>query len=427
MLIQQSYSMADLLIVSYFADEASVAAVNNGGQVTFFAVAIAIGLSIGGTILVGQYYGAKQMEDVTKTIATVMTMMLAASLILGVFLLALGSQILRVLQIPSESYAPALVYLRICMIGLPFVFIYNSVSGILRGMGDSKRPLIIVAISCGANIIINFILVGYFQMGAPGAAIGTVVSQIGTVVASGIYLSKRGFAFDFKPKSFVIYKDKLRLILKLGIPSGISQIAVNLSFLLLTTLLNSYGVYVAAAAGLAGRLNGFVIMPIMAIQNSIAMICAQNLGALKQDRALRTMLVGIVLSFAIGIPCFFIVRYFPDVLMRLMSNSPPVIEAGSIYMRVYAWDYVFVPLVFSFFGLATGAGHTHITMINTFMTSIGIRIPAALFFSRYLDMGLEGVALSVPVATAGSLIYLTYYVLRGRWRTAVVHKVMENE
>ncbi|MDR2599144.1 MAG: MATE family efflux transporter, partial [Oscillospiraceae bacterium] len=141
MLIQQSYSMADLLIVSYFSGEASVAGVNNGGQLTFFITAIAIGLSIGGTILIGQYFGAKKMEDVHKTAATMLTLMLIASIIMAVAFILSGDFFLRLLQVPEESHDEAWIYLVICMCGLPFIFMYNAIAGILRGMGDAKRPL----------------------------------------------------------------------------------------------------------------------------------------------------------------------------------------------------------------------------------------------------------------------------------------------
>ena len=423
MLIQQSYSMADLLIVSYFSGDASVAGVNIGGQVTFFVIAIAIGLSVGGTILIGQYYGAKKMEDVKKTASTILTMMLISSLIMAAIFIPLGDTILKILQAPGDSHAEALTYLIICICGLPFIFVYNAVAGIMRGLGDAKRPLIIVSISCVTNVLLNLLFVGYYKMGAAGAATATIICQFGTVVISSIYLSRSGFLFDFKLKSFVMYKDKLKLTLKLGIPSGISQIAVNASFLLLTMLVNSYGdVSISAATGLAGRFNGFIIMPILAISQSVSMMCAQNLGAGRQDRALRTMLTGVGLSLIIGVPFFFLVMFFPEQIMGIMSNSDNVIAAGGIYLRAIAWDYFLVPFIFSFFGIATGAGHTHITMINTFITSVALRIPAALILSRTFDLGLYGVGLSVPVASMGALIFLTFYILSGRWKNAVIHK-----
>ena len=422
MFIQQSYSLADLIIVSHFAGEVSVAGVNNGAQLTLFPTVIAIGFSIGGTILIGQYFGAKRMEDVRKTASTLLTTMLIAAVVMATAAILFGGMLLRLLGVPEESYNEALRYLIICMCGLPFIFMYNAIAGILRGMGDSKRPLIIIAISSAVSAGLNFLLVGALQMGAAGAALSTVVSQAGCVIVSAIYLNRSGFLFDFKPKSFIIYKDTLRMTLKLGIPSGVAQVAVNISFLLMTMLVNSYGVSVAAAAGLAGRFSGFVIMPIFAISNSVSMMVAQNLGAKKQDRALRTMFTGMALSLITGAFFFTCVMLFPRQIMSIMTSIPTVIDAGVIYLHALSWDYLVVPFAFSFFSLATGAGHTHITMINSIISSVAVRIPSALLFSRVFDWGLWGVGLASPVATGGALIFLSIYVLSGHWKKAAILK-----
>jgi len=422
MLIQQSYSMADLIIVSFFAGEASVAGVNNGGQLAFFATAMAIGLSVGGTILIGQYFGAKKMEEVRRTASTMLSTMLIASVIMAVLFISLGDTFIRALQVPEESISEARIYLIICMCGLPFIFMYNAISGILRGMGDSKRPLIIITVGSVTSAALDLLFVGVFRWDAAGAAIATVAAQAGCVIVSAIYLARSGFMFDFKPKSFIIYKDNLKLMLKLGIPACIAQVAVNLSFLLMLMLVNGYSVSVSAAAGLAGRFNGFAIMPVIAISNSVSMMAAQNLGAGRDDRALRTMYSGIGISLCIGIPFFALVMLFPHHIMSAMTTVPAVIDAGVIYMRAFAWDYLIVPFCFSFFGLATGAGHTHITMINTFITSVALRVPAALLLSRTFDLGLWGVGFAAPVASVGATIFLLCYVLSGRWRDAVIHK-----
>ena len=422
MLIQQCYNMADLLIVSFFSGEATVAGVNNGGQLTFLATSIAIGLSVGGTILIGQYFGAKRMEDVRKTASTMLTALLLGAVLMAALFLPLGGVFLRALRIPEESFPEARQYLTICICGLPFIFLYNAISGILRGMGDSKRPLFFVGGACIVNVALDLLLVAGFGMGAAGVAVATVISQTGSVVVSAVYLARGGFMFDFKPRSFVIHRDKLRLILKLGIPASFSQVAVHLSFLLMTALVNDYGVSVSAAAGLAGRFNGFAIMPAQAVSGSVSMMSAQNLGAGRHDRALHTMKAGIVISLAVGGPVFAAAQLFPLQIMGVLSTSAAVIEAGAVYMRAFSWDYLIVPFVFSFFGLINGAGHSHITMINTLITSVILRVPAALLLSRTFDMGLFGIGLAAPVASAGAFVFLSCYILSGRWRSVIIHR-----
>ncbi|MDR0292530.1 MAG: MATE family efflux transporter [Oscillospiraceae bacterium] len=420
MLIQQLYNMADLLIVSHFSGEASVSGVNNGGQLTFLATAMAIGLSVGGTILIGQYFGAKMMDDVQKTASTMLTSLLFASVLMTALFLPLGGLFLRALRVPEAGFGEARVYLNICVCGLPFIFLYNAISGILRGMGDSKRPLIFVAGACCANVFLDLLLVAVFHMDAAGAAIATVVSQAGSVVVSAVYLARSGFMFDFKRKSFVIHRDKLKLILRLGIPASISQVAVNLSFLLMSALVNGYGLSVSAAAGLAGRFNGFAIMPAQAVSNSVSMMSAQNLGADRHDRAIHTMRVGILLSLAVGIPVFAAAQLFTTQIMGVLSTVPDVIAAGAVYMRAFSWDYLLVPFVFCFVGLVNGAGHANVTLLNTFISSVGLRVPAALLLSRVFGLGLSGVGLAAPAASAGALIFLLLYLSTGRWRSVVI-------
>jgi putative MATE family efflux protein len=425
MLIQQSFSMADLLIVSYFANEAAVAAVNNGAQLTFLAIAIAIGFSVGGTIVIGQFYGAKKYDEVKKTTATLLTSLLVGSIVLSAIFIVGSNVFLRLMQVPEESFREAWLYLVICMSGLPFIFLYNAIAAVLRGLGDSKRPLYFIACACAANIILDLVLVAGLGIGVMGVAIATVVAQMGSVFASAIYLSRSGFLFDFRPRSFTIDRSRLKLILRIGIPAGISQIAVNLSFLLLTTLVNGYGVSVAAAAGLAGRFSGFAIMPMIAVSNSVAMMCAQNFGANRHDRALKTMKTGIFICIAIGFPLFFIIQLFGTQIMGIFSNSEAVVKAGTIYITAFSWDYLIVPFLFCFFGLVNGAGHSHITMINTFITSIAVRMPVAIIFSQTLDMGLRGIGLAIPVSSLSGFFFLLSYIMTGKWKNVVIHKHIE--
>ncbi|MCL2050255.1 MAG: MATE family efflux transporter [Lachnospiraceae bacterium] len=422
MLIQQSYMLIDILIISHFAGEASVAGVNNGGQLTFLAMSFAIGISVGGTILIGQYFGAKRKEEVQRTAATIFTTMLIISLIMMVIFLPFSNMMLRGLRVPDESYQEAFRYLTISLCGLPFIFMFNAISGILRGLGESKLPLIFVAAASLLSAILDLILIGIFRFDAAGAALSTVFAQALCVVVSVIYLTRNGFMFDFKPKSFVIHKDKLKLILKLGVPAGLSQVVVMFSFLLMSVLVNGYGVSVAAAVGLAGRFNGIAIMPLIALGNSVSMMCAQNLGANRHDRAMRTAKNGIGISLVIGVLLFIVAQLFPRQIMAFFSTSLPVVEAGIIYLKSSSWDYLIVPFVFCLNGLVTGAGHANISLINTFISSVAIRIPAAIFLSTTAGLALSGIGFAIPTATIGALIFLVAYLLTGRWRTITIHK-----
>ncbi|MDR1737027.1 MAG: MATE family efflux transporter [Oscillospiraceae bacterium] len=423
--IQQLYNMADMVIVSYFggaASEAGVSGVYNGGQVTFLATALAIGISVGGTILVGQYFGAKRMDDLKKTVSTMMTALIAAAVLMTVLFLVFDDQILTLLRVPADSFSEAKGYLDVCLIGLIFIFMYNSISGVMRGMGDSKRPLIFVGGACLLNVGLDFLFVAGFHMGARGAAIATVISQAASVLVSALYLAKSGFVFDFMPKSFKVHREKLRLIMQLGIPAGVQQLFVTMSFMVMTVLVNGYEVDASAAAGLTARFNGFAILPSMAISNSVSMMCAQNFGAKRHDRAIHTMRLGMVMAAALSVIVFAAAQFFPEQVMRLFSNKQGVIDQGVIYMRAFSWDYLIVPFTFNLSGIFNGGGHTTVTLVSSVLSSVALRVPAALLLSQTLGLQMAGVGYAAPLASAGALVFLGVFFLTGRWKTAVINK-----
>lgn len=414
-IIQQLYGAADMVIVGWFSGPASLSGVNNGGQLTFLATALAIGLAVGGTILIGQYHGARRDKDLAETVSTMLTALLLIGVALTAVFLLLDDVLLRAIQVPAESYDEAHRYLDICLWGLVFIFMYNAISGTLRGMGDSKRPLYFVSIACVMNVVLDLLFVGVFGLGASGAAFATIISQAFSVVVSAVYLARGGFLFDFKLRSFVLHKDKLALILKLGIPASVQQVVTNLSFLLLTTIVNGYGVTASAAAAVASKFNGFAIMPANAISNSVSMMSAQNIGAGLFARAKKTMWVGVLISSCVGALVFAIVQFFPEAILGLFTPDAEVIEAGVLYMRAFSWDYLLVPFAFNFMGLINGAGHTTFSLISSFVSAVGLRIPLALLLSFTAGWGLYGVGLSVPLASLGGAMISLIYILSGRW------------
>jgi putative MATE family efflux protein len=253
-------------------------------------------------------------------------------------------------------------------------------------------------------------------MGAAGAAIATVISQAASVVVSAIYLARSGFLFDFKFSSFKIHIEKLKMILKIGIPTGIQQVITSVSFMTMTTLVNTYGVSAAAAAGVAGRFNGFAIMPAMAISNSVAMMCAQNFGARIIDRARRTRNIGLMISFCVSLSVFFISQTFPGEIMRIFTSDTEVIDIGIVYMRAFSYDYLVVPLTFNLMGFVNGSGHTLVTAICSILSAVGFRIPAALLLSNTFSMGITGIGLAAPIASLSASIILLCYIASGAYK-----------
>lgn len=420
--IQALYSVADMLIVSWYSGPDSVAGVSNGGQVTLVVMNFVIGLAVGGTVLIGQYFGAKRHEDMKRTIGTLLSLMAVMACVLTVLIIALSGPILRLIRVPESSFGHAQNYLNICMGGTVFIFGYNAVSGILRGMGDSKRPLWFVSVACVVNVGLDLLFVGGLHMDAAGAAAATVIAQALSFALAVAYLIRNDFVFDFKWRSFRFDREKLRLIFSVGLPNSLQNVVVSLSFLVMMVLVNGHGVEASAAMGFVHKWNGFAILPAIAMSSSVASMAAQNLGAGHPERARQTMLCGMRIAFPIGAVFWLIAFFFPRNIMQIFTNRPDVIDQGLAYIRFFCLDYLIVPISFSVSGLLIGAGRTTFTMITGMASSIVLRVPLALLFGTALATGLSGIGLAVPVSTLGVLFVSLGYLRTGRWRTSRINR-----
>ncbi len=419
-LIQTLYSVADMVIVGNYNGTAGISGVNIGGQVTFIITNIVIGFSVGGTVVIAQYLGSRDRKGMSESIKTLITFLTAAAVVLTVTMLLLADPILKLMQTPPEAYKQAKDYLDITLTGTIFIFGYNAFSAILRGLGDSKRPLIFVTIACVVNVFLDLLLVGGFDMGAAGAAYATVASQAMSMIACIVYLKRTGFEFDFKLSSFRFYKDRFMMLLKVGIPISIQNVITNFSFLVLTTIANGMGVSASAAVGIVGKYNGFAILPAIAVGSSVSAMVAQNMGAGMIDRAKKTFHTGFALAFSVSLVVFVITQLIPGQILSLFGDDPEMIAAGVEYVRTFSLDYLIVPLTFCLNGIITGSGHTIISSIGGIMASLGFRVPVAILFGLVLDKGLMGLGFAAPVASIGASAILLIYYLSGKWKNSTV-------
>lgn len=422
-ILQALYGAVDMLVVGNFSHPdaairtAILSGVNIGSQITHLVAMMISGLTVAGTVLVGQYVGARKNKDATETTGTMFSMLGIAGIALTVIMILLSGPILRLLNCPEESFAHAQSYLNICLSGTLFIFGYNAVSSIQRGLGDSIRPLFFVTVACIVNIVLDLWLVKGLQMGAAGAAWATVIAQAVSFLMAVFYLAKSRFIFDFKPSSFKIHKDKMAMMIKLGIPSSVQSIIVNISFLVMTSLVNSIGGYIASAAvGVVGKFNSFAILPAVAMSSSISAFAAQNIGASMHDRAKKSLWVGMVIAEALGILVFIAVQIFPGQIISIFDQNPDTISNGIEYMRTFSYEYLLVPAFFCCNGLILGAGYTAFTLLSSALSSLLLRIPVALIFGSVLNWGLAGVGLAGPAASFCSVSLGLWFVLSGRWR-----------
>ena len=414
--IQSIYSMADLFIVGQFNGPESIAGVNLGSQLTMLITQLVLGLVTGGTVMIAQYIGAKREKDMEETIGTLFTLMCLLAVVFTVILIVFADELLWLIKTPPEAFAEAKSYFTICVSGLIFIFGYNAISAVLRGMGDSKNPLKFVTIAAITNVFLDLLFVGVFDMKAGGAAIATVIAQALSMVISIVYLVRSRFAFDFKLKSFIIRKNKLIKLLSIGLPTSLQNSISSISFLTLTSLINLYGVYASAGVGIVGKINAFAIMPTAAMGASIAAMAGQNIGAGHYDRAKKTMQVGRNISLAIGTTIFLLIQLFPHAFIGIFTSDPISIEYGIAYVRAFSYDYMVVPFAFCAAGLLTGSGNTLFVAFASILCSLFLRIPMAQILSGPMNMGLFGVGLAVPIGSLGNYILAAIFIATGRWK-----------
>ena len=417
-LLQAFYSVADMIIVGRLCGTHGITGVNIGSQINILVTGAALGLAVGGTVLIAQYGGAKKFDEQRKTIGTLFTLYMILAVIFTVVMLLLGTTLLDVLKTPQVAYTEAENYYNICMAGLIFMFAYNVISAILRGMGDSKRPLYFVLIATIVNIIGDIILVGPFKMGAAGAAYATIGAQALSVVLSLIYLAKNHFFAGYKKSDFKIDKEKAKMLLKIGLPSSVQQVVISFSFLTLTALVNSLpnADIASACQGIGGKVNSFAVLPALAMSSAVSSMAGQNIGAGETERAKKTMLTGMGIAFGITIFVFALVQLFPQQIISLFDTNEEVIAVGSDYMRFIALDYLFVPFVFCMNGLAIGAGYTNFALFNACFSSILVRVPFAYIMVNLTSMGFNGVGIATGLASVASMIVGAIYVASGKWK-----------
>lgn len=414
-LIQSLYNIADIMVVSRFCGSDGIAAAAIGGSITMTVTYMIIGLCNGGAIMTAQYAGRKSEEDIKETIGTTFTLMLILAAISTFLTLLLTDHILHALNTPEEAFSGTKAYFRVCMSGSVFIFGYNAVASILRGLGDSKTPMYFGIGSCVFNIVLDLLFVGVMKTGVAGAALATVISQAVSLVSCVLYLHKRGFIFDFKLSSFRLNAGKVSVMLRLGLPGAIQNMIVSGGFLIVSSITNSLGVFAASGVAVAAKVNNLAQMPAGAVGMAVSAMVGQNVGAGNFDRARSTMINGIGISLIIGVAAFIIVQSMPTQLLRLLVDDNDVLLQGAKYLRITSLDYLLVAFVFPLNGLCNGSGHTLFTMIPSVFSSVIARVPVAFVCTRLLGMGISGVAVSTPTGTLSAIIICGIYYFSNKW------------
>ena len=408
--LQALYGGADLFVVGQYDDAASVAGVAIGSQVMQTITGIILGLTTGTTILIAMGTGAKDDRKVAATIGTSVYFFTVTGIILTLVMVLFHRPIAALMHTPEEAMADTLHYILICSAGIPFIMGYNVVCGILRGLGDSKSPLYFVGLACIINIGADFLLVGGFGMRAAGAAIATVLSQGISFLTALWFLHRRGFHFEFTRRDIRFHKDLSRRIVTLGAPIALQDALINVSFLIITVIVNQMGVIASASLGVVEKIIIFAMLPPTAMAAAVATMTAQNYGAGLIQRMSRCLYSGIGISLVFGVSVCVYSQFLPETLTGIFTNDPAVIEMAAGYLRGYSIDCVMVSFVFCINSYFSGQGNSWFPMIHSMIATFLFRIPLSYLCGKIDPTDLVLMGYAPPLSTLVSLLICFWYL-----------------
>jgi putative MATE family efflux protein len=415
---QQSYNIVDSIIVGNILGEKALAAVGASFPVIFVLVSLVIGVSIGSTIIIAQFFGAKDFGNVKKAIDSLLIFLFFATIVITALGVIFSEQIFRSMNLPEEIIPSAVSYFNIMLYGLILMFGFNAVSSILRGLGDSKTPLYFLIISTVLNIILVILFVKVFGWGIEGSAIATVISMGVSFILSIIYLNRFHEIIKFSLIDIKFHRAIFVQSLKIGIPSGLQQTFVAFGMVALMRFVNSFGTDTIAAYTIAGRIDSFAMQPAMNFSMALSTFVGQNMGANKIERVKNGFRTTLIMTSVFSVIITIVAIFFGSDIMSLFSQKAEVISTGHSYLVIVCSFYIVFSTMITTQGLIRGAGDTLIPMFITLFSLWLLRIPISYFLSR--SIGPDGIWWSIPIAWAFGMIASGIYYSTGKWKNKVV-------
>ena len=399
MLLQAMYGAVDLFVVGKFATPEDVSAVSTGSQIMLTLGNLIISLAMGTTIYLGQQIGMGNTRKGGEIIGASIALFASIGVVMSIAIPVFSNGIAEIMHAPEDAFGQTVDYVRICGAGMLAIVFYNLIGAVFRSMGDSKTPLMTVAIACVFNIAGDLILIAGLDLGAKGAAIATVGAQLLSVVFSLFIIRKRQLPFEFSLKMIRYDGAIIGNVLKLGLPIALQDFLVGISFLVLQAIVNTLGVTASAGVGVSGKVCGFIMLVPSAFMQSISAFVAQNVGAGKMDRAYKALRSAIAVSFVFGIVMFALAFFKGDLLTGLFAKEDTVIIAGAEYLKAYAIDCLFTCFLFCFIGFYNGRGKTTFVMVQGLIGAFAVRIPVSIFMKNWEPVSLFHIGLATPFST----------------------------
>ena len=417
-LLQQAYNLADMAIVGRFIGSEGLTAASAGGEIAMFYLFLCMGFSSAGQIIIAQNVGIGNRKGVSRTIGTLFTLQFIISVLLTFVSIAFCDGFLRLINVPDEAFAMAHDYSLVLFAGMIPVFGYNTIGSILRGMGDSKHPMIFIALSASLNIVLDIVFVCPLKMGCFGAALATVLSQTVAFIVSVVFLYRRreAFGFDFKLKSFAMDRIILRSIFSLGFPLTLQNAAICISMLYVNSYINAMGVVAAAATAVGNKVIMLATIITQALSTAGSSIVAQNFAAGKHDRLTKTLVYILILGIAYCGIMGLLLMTFPELIFGVFDKNPEVLALSHVYAPIGAINFIGFASRAPAMAFINGIGFSRLSFLTGFIDGIVARIGLSLLFGVTMGMGISGFWLGS--ALAGYVFFvvgLVYYAM-GTWR-----------
>ena len=415
LVLQAAYGAVDLLVVGRLGTNSGLSAVSTGSQVLNLVTFVVTQLAMGVTVLIARYLGEKRPEQIGGLIGGSTVVFTIITAVLFVALVFFAEPISRLVQAPAEALDLTTGYVRICGGGIFFIVAYNLLSAIFRGLGDSKSPLMFVAVACVVNIVGDLLLVAVFHMDAAGAALATVFAQAISVVFALMLLKKRGLPFKITKRDFRI-TPQCRRALKIGLPLALQECLTQGSFLALCAFVNRLGLLASSGYGVANKIVNFAMLVPSALMQSMASFVSQNVGAGNEQRARKSMFTGMGVGMVIGVIVFALVMFKGDVLTSLFTTDPDVIQNGFDYLKGFAAETILTAVLFSMIGYFNGHNNTVWVMAQGLIQTLIVRLPMSYIMSIQPNASLTSIGLAAPTATLFGIVLNVIYYMRTQKR-----------
>lgn len=414
LILQAAYGAVDLLVVGRFGTTSGLSSVSTGSQVLNLVTFVITQSAMGITVLISRYIGEKKQQQIGALIGGSIVVFAMISAVLFVVMICFSRPIAVLMQAPAEAVSLTSMYVKICGGGIFFIVAYNLLAAIFRGLGDSKSPLIFVAVACVVNIAGDLVLVAGFHLDAAGAAIATVLAQAVSVVFALLLLFKRKLPFTIKKNDFKI-NEHCKRALKTGLPLALQECLTQISFLALCAFVNKLGLEASSGYGVACKLVNFAMLIPSALMQSTASFISQNVGAGNEKRAKKTMFTGIGVGLTIGCIVFIFIMFKGDILTGIFTTDEVVIQKGYNYLRGFASETIVTAVLFSMIGYFNGHDKTVWVMLQGLIQTLLVRLPLAYYMSIQPDASLTKIGFAAPVATMfGIVLNMIFYIYCNR-------------